>query len=113
VERCVTELEQSLLARHPSDQVDECKKRLLDSARDVLADWLDGRFGASVLDAGIFAQLARQFEADFHGDMARLNVASPDVLTRVSEYVPEIVAFIGKQNALCRYTYCIFAFFCV
>ena len=29
-------------------------------------------------------------------DMRRLNVVLPDCLTRVSEYVPEIVAYIEK-----------------
>lgn len=41
-----------------------------------------------------FTELARHFENEFFDDMDRLNVALPDVITRVSEYVPEIVAFI-------------------
>lgn len=41
-----------------------------------------------------FAELARKYEREFLGDMARLGVAPPDVMTRVSEYVPEIVAYI-------------------
>lgn len=41
-----------------------------------------------------FTELARHFENEFFDDMDKLNVAHPDVITRVSEYVPEIVAFI-------------------
>lgn len=30
------------------------------------------------------------------GDMARLHVSPPDTLTRVTEYVPEIVAYVER-----------------
>ena len=43
-----------------------------------------------------FTQVSRHFENEFMEDMARLNVALPSVITRVSEYIPEIVAFIEK-----------------
>ncbi|KAK9503324.1 hypothetical protein O3M35_011923 [Rhynocoris fuscipes] len=36
----------------------------------------------------------RFWEEEFHKDMNALNVLQPDVLTRVSEYVPEIIAYI-------------------
>ena len=39
--------------------------------------------------------LAREHERGFLADMAALGVAPPDVLTRVSEYVPEVVAYIS------------------
>lgn len=35
-----------------------------------------------------------RYENEFFADMARLNVLPPDVLTRVSEYVPEIVEYV-------------------
>ena len=38
--------------------------------------------------------IRKAIEAEFLDDMRRLNVALPEVITRVSEYVPEIVAFI-------------------
>lgn len=41
-----------------------------------------------------FEKISRKYEAEFLDDMRRLNVALPEVITRVSEYVPEIVAFI-------------------
>ena len=41
-----------------------------------------------------FLEISRHFENEFMDDMKRLNVGLPDVITRVSEYVPEIVDFI-------------------
>ncbi|PIO67849.1 putative cysteine--tRNA ligase [Teladorsagia circumcincta] len=37
-----------------------------------------------------------RYESEFLSDMARLNVLPADVVTRVSEYVPEIVAYVEK-----------------
>jgi len=46
-------------------------------------------------EAGIeFTELARKWEQEFFDDMRSLNVALPTVITRVSEYMPEIIAFI-------------------
>ena len=41
-----------------------------------------------------FRELAQQFENEFLDDMRRLGVQLPDVMTRVSEYIPEVVQFI-------------------
>lgn len=35
-------------------------------------------------------------EQEFWKDMKELNVETPEILTRVSEFVPEIIAFIEK-----------------
>jgi cysteinyl-tRNA synthetase len=43
-----------------------------------------------------FAQLARKYENSFMDDMEKLNVDLPDGIVRVSEYVPEIVAYIDQ-----------------
>lgn len=43
-----------------------------------------------------FQDLARQFETEFLEDMDSLNVKRPDFLTRVTEYVPEIVRYIQQ-----------------
>lgn len=76
--------------------IENAKNSLLIEARDVLSDWLDMQFGLSVNDHSIFMELARKFEAEFYSDMKDLNVLPADVVTRVSEYVPEIVTFIEK-----------------
>lgn len=47
-------------------------------------------------DHDLFLRLTRKFEARFFEDMDALNVRRPDVLTRVSEYIPEIVSFVEK-----------------
>ena len=41
-----------------------------------------------------FHEIARHFETEFFDDMRRLNVGLPESIVRVSEYVPEIVAYI-------------------
>ena len=47
-------------------------------------------------DHSIFSDLTQRWEREFHRDMAALNVLPADVLTRVSEYVPEIVEYVQK-----------------
>jgi cysteinyl-tRNA synthetase len=42
-----------------------------------------------------FDQLAKKYESEFLEDMASLGVPSPDILTRVSEYIDDIIEYIG------------------
>lgn len=72
------------------------KSFLLSEAKDVLSDWLDSKHGMDVTENAIFASLPRHWEEEFHKDMAALNVLPADVITRVSEYVPEIVDYISR-----------------
>uniref|UniRef100_A0A673B5U6 Cysteine--tRNA ligase, cytoplasmic n=1 Tax=Sphaeramia orbicularis TaxID=375764 RepID=A0A673B5U6_9TELE len=69
---------------------------LLESAKDLLSEWLDKQFGSQVTENSIFSILPKYWEGEYHKDMDALNVLPPDVLTRVSEYVPEIVEFVEK-----------------
>ncbi|OSD07063.1 hypothetical protein PYCCODRAFT_1359815 [Trametes coccinea BRFM310] len=67
---------------------------LIDLSKDVLALALDKQLGGTVNDHTIFRSLAAFWEAEFFKDMRRLRVRDPDTLTRVTEYVPEIVSFV-------------------
>ncbi|KAJ2156724.1 cysteinyl-tRNA synthetase [Coemansia sp. RSA 552] len=69
---------------------------LISSAGDVLEPWLDRQHGAGVTDQRIFRDLAAFWENDYFEDMDALNVRRPQVLTRVSEFVPEIVSFVQR-----------------
>ncbi|KAH9985349.1 tRNA synthetases class I (C) catalytic domain-containing protein [Russula vinacea] len=74
----------------------ELARGLVDDSADILALSLDTKNGASVTDPSLSRSLARFWEAKFFEDMARLRVKEPDTLTRVTEYVPEIVAFVER-----------------
>lgn len=45
-------------------------------------------------DPAISRKLAAYWEGKFFEDMSRLRVRDPDTITRVTEYVPEIVSFV-------------------
>ncbi|CAO3675721.1 unnamed protein product [Umbelopsis ramanniana] len=70
--------------------------RLLEESKDVVCLWLDKEKKDQVNDPKIFRQLPAYWEDKFYEDMASLNVRLPDVQTRVSEYVPEIVEYVQK-----------------
>lgn len=63
---------------------------------DVCVESLDAQYGASVTDPVVFRKLPAFWEDKFNSDMDKLNVLSPSVTTRVSEYVPEIVDFVAR-----------------
>jgi cysteinyl-tRNA synthetase len=54
------------------------------------------QFKSTVTDPSIFRSLAAYWEDQFFKDMDRLRVRGPDTLTRVTEYVPEIVSFVEQ-----------------
>ncbi|XP_013397069.2 cysteine--tRNA ligase, cytoplasmic-like, partial [Lingula anatina] len=83
-------------AENTLSHLDTARMTLLADAQDILSDWLDGLHGSEVTDNAIFATLPKHFEAEYFNDMDALNVEPPDVLTRVSEYVPEIADFVQK-----------------
>ena len=75
-------------------------KQLLEEARDPLCAWLDAeRDPSRSFEHSIFSRLTQRMEALFHQDMESLNILPASCLTRVSEYVPEVVAYIQQIMA--------------
>ncbi|XP_039389721.1 cysteine--tRNA ligase, cytoplasmic isoform X3 [Mauremys reevesii] len=96
VKSAVEYLEEAVQKKLPGEEINKHAEKLLEEAKDVLSEWLDTKFGSQVTDNSIFSNLPKFWEEEYHKDMEALNVLPPDVLTRVSEYVPEIVAFVQK-----------------
>lgn len=94
----------------------ESARSLIDGASDPLSAWLDkqvrscrsrldrarlndaslAQFGHSITSPSISRNLTSRWEAAFSSDMAKLNVLPPDTITRVTEYVPEVVEFVQR-----------------
>ncbi|XP_026811919.1 cysteine--tRNA ligase, cytoplasmic isoform X1 [Rhopalosiphum maidis] len=69
-------------------------KLALNEIKDSFGAYLDILNSADVPDNSIFESLPRFWESNFHSNMASLNILPPDKLSRVSEYIPEIIAYI-------------------
>ena len=67
-------------------------------AQDVLLPYLDSLYGSSIdaEDHSIFTRLTSKYENRFMEDLRALNCLDPDVITRVTEYGPQIVDFVKK-----------------
>eukprot|EP00924_Labyrinthula_sp_SR-Ha-C_P003772 maker-scaffold_3-snap-gene-4.39-mRNA-1 protein AED:0.22 eAED:0.22 QI:0/0/0/0.66/1/1/3/0/810 len=67
--------------------------QLIDIVFDPLASLLDKEKGESITDQKIFKEHSATYEKSFMTDMKALNIREPDVLTRVTEYIPQIISF--------------------
>lgn len=107
-----------------SEKVLCAQEELLKQSKDVMFEWLDAQHGSAVTQLSVFEKLAKKYvllgekllsflflkarlivcsasflfryENEFLNDMKQLNVLPPDVLVRVSEYIPEIIEYIKK-----------------
>lgn len=66
------------------------------TAGDVLSEYVDGVKGSEITDHEVFNAHSRYYEREFLEDLDALGVRRPDVMTRVTEYVPHIIKFIEK-----------------
>lgn len=83
---------------------DKTMEELIAASRDALAAELDKDRGSTVTDLKIFEEHARRYEREFFEDMTALGVKEPDVVTRVTEFVPQIVDYIsGIMKNDCAY----------
>ena len=112
IEKCKVELTSKLAAEKDADklftlnnvktQLDSVNfekdeiETLIEKSKDALMELLDHEFGHEVNDKAVFEELPRFYERDYFDDMKNLGIESPDILTRVTEYVPEIVTFVEK-----------------
>lgn len=69
---------------------------LMKEATPFLGDLLDDELGGTISDHSIFDGHSRKYEAEFFTDMHRLGVRDPDVISRVTEVVPQIVEFTKR-----------------
>ncbi|KAI1415325.1 tRNA synthetases class I (C) catalytic domain-containing protein [Hypoxylon sp. FL1857] len=67
-------------------------------ADEILLPYLDSLYKETIdtSDQSIFTDLTRFMEGEFTNDMDALNVLRPDVVTRVTEYVPQIAKFVER-----------------
>lgn len=69
---------------------------LLQAAKGPIGELLDKREGHRIIDQQIFEDHARRYERSFFSDTRRLGIRDPDVVTRVTECVPQVVNFVQK-----------------
>ena len=67
---------------------------IIATAKDSLGESLDAQFGATVTQHEVFNAHSRRYEKEFIDDLDSLGIRMPDALSRVTEYVPQIVDFV-------------------
>ena len=74
------------------------KNAVFGMADEILLPYLDSLYKETIdtSDQTMFTDLTRFMEGEFTDDMDNLNVLRPDVVTRVTEYVPQIAQFVER-----------------
>ncbi|KAI1496781.1 tRNA synthetases class I (C) catalytic domain-containing protein [Biscogniauxia marginata] len=72
--------------------------QIFKGAEEILLPYLDSLYKETIdtSDQTMFTDLTRFMEGEFTDDMDALNVLRPDVVTRVTDYVPQIAKFVEK-----------------
>ncbi len=77
-----------------ADDAETMITALLAKGKGVLSEYLDATLGSTVTDHSIFKAHASYYEKEFMEDMRSLGVRDPDAITRVTEYVDQIVTYV-------------------
>ena len=74
------------------------QNKIFGGADEILLPYLDSLYKESIdgKDHTIFTDVTRYWEDQFMEDMDVLNVMRPDVITRVTTYVPQIAVFVEQ-----------------
>ncbi|KAF4625698.1 hypothetical protein G7Y89_g12468 [Cudoniella acicularis] len=74
------------------------ENKVFGGADEILLPYLDSLYKDSIdgSDHTIFTDVTKYWEDQFMGDMDALNVMRPDVITRVTAYVPQIASFVEQ-----------------
>ena len=88
--------QQRLIEAEQNESGARSVKEAMEQGAEALAFSLEVERGHVLNAHDVFEAHARKFEREFFDDMDRLGVRRPDVVTRVTEYVPEIVAYIAR-----------------
>lgn len=74
------------------------KNTVFGMADEILLPYLDSLYKETIdtSDQTMFTDLTQSMERDFFNDMDNLNVLRPDVITRVTTYVPQIAKFVER-----------------
>jgi cysteinyl-tRNA synthetase len=74
------------------------ENKVFGGADEILLPYLDSLYKETIdaRDHSIFTNVTKYWEDQFMGDMDALNVMRPDVITRVTTYVPQIAVFVEK-----------------
>jgi len=74
------------------------EERVFGGADEIILPYLDSLYKDTIdaQDHKIFTDVTQYWEDQFMGDMDALNVIRPDVITRVTTYVPKIALFVEK-----------------
>lgn len=71
-------------------------EKFTEEIKDVLVLTLDKELGSTVTDPSVFRKCSSYWERQYDLDMEKLNVLPPSIVTRVSEYIPEIISYVEQ-----------------
>ena len=74
----------------------EISREDADNLNDVLMPYIDDKTAFDTSDNTLFQKFARHFEDRFWEDLQSMNCLPVSAITRVTEYIPQIVDYISK-----------------